>query len=55
MVIIDSKVIEQLREIGKQVKALLPDVNGSVQINVARDLPHAKVNLNLADVTEAKK
>lgn len=52
---IDAKIKEKLSEIGSQVKAVLGDVNASVQINVGRRQPRAVVNVNLTDVTEVKK
>lgn len=53
---IDHTVVDKLREIGRQVKTLLPGVNGNVQINLSKDpKKEPKLNLNLADVTEAKK
>jgi len=51
---IDKTIMDKLREIGKQVKALFPRVNGNVQFNVGKDSPEPKVNLNLMDVTDAK-
>lgn len=52
---IDKQVKEKLEQIGRQVKAVLGDVNASVQINVGRRQPEAVVNVNLTDVTEVKK
>lgn len=53
---IEKTVLDKLRVIGRQVKDLLPGVNGSVQFNVCKnDRMEPKVNVTLSDVTEVKK
>jgi len=52
---IDDKTKTELAEIGKRVKALLPDADGNVQFNLSRSHDTPKVNVMVADVTKTKK
>lgn len=52
----DDKTKEGLKELGRQVKSLLPDVNARVTFNCSKDPKHEPVvNVMLADVTRGKK
>jgi hypothetical protein len=52
---IDIKAIEQLREVGKKVKEIAPDLNGQVIFNCAKQMLKPKVTIVAYDATEVKK
>ena len=51
---IDEQIKTKLRDIGKDVKTLLPGVDGNIQFNLSRNHSEPKVNINIADVTKRK-
>lgn len=52
---IDDKTIEQLRELGRKVKAIAPNLDGQVVFNCQEQLKEPKVTVTAVNVTKAKK
>jgi hypothetical protein len=53
---IEQQAIDQLRELGPKIKAIMAGVSGQVIFNCSKDPKHQPVvNIMAADVTEAKK
>lgn len=53
---IDSKTIEQLRELSPKIKEIMAGIGGQVIFNCSKDTKHKpKVTLMLVDATEVEK
>lgn len=52
---IEQRVIEQLTELGRKVKAVAPDLDGQVIFNCQAQHKEPKVTVTATDITRAKK
>jgi len=52
---VDDKTKEQLRELGRKVKAILPDVDGQVIFNCQVQQKEPKITITATNVTSQKR